>query len=176
MNTQNPDSDNNARRRVVPFWCKRLAAILLAALASFQIVAAQEPGPTPPNDAAWGGFRVGERLTYDVSFGGFSSVAFAETSVVSGGKLEGRDAVELRMRIKTTEFFGAAFYFVDLSRSTFAAVETGLPLFVRNTSREGGLPKSTVRNYLDAPVLNYDLLSMLYRARQSGGAGSFTLE
>jgi hypothetical protein len=42
-----------------------------------------------------GNFRVGERLTYNFSFEKFKDVAYAELYVVSRGKLEGKDAIEL---------------------------------------------------------------------------------
>src|SRR5687768_17611046 len=72
-------------------------------------------------------FRLGEKLSYNVSFGKFANAAYAETFVASRGKLSGRDAVELRGRVKTLEMVSAAFFMVDETRSVYAAPDTGLP-------------------------------------------------
>ncbi len=64
-------------------------------------------------------FRVGERLTYSFSFERFNDVAFAELFVVSRGKLEGKDAVELHSKFTTVNFLSAAFYLIDETRNDF---------------------------------------------------------
>ena len=63
-------------------------------------------------------FRIGERLTYNMSFGQFANAGYLETYVVSRGKLAENDAVELRSKVKTNDFVSAAFYLVDESRTT----------------------------------------------------------
>lgn len=144
-----------------------------SALTILQISSAQTNTPNdniPPTP-----FRIGERLTYNVSFGKFKNAAYAETYVVSRGKLGEKDAVELRSKIKTNDFVSAAFYLVDESRTTFASAETGFPLYVRKTSSISGLPKETVENYLISTTVNYDLLTLIYQARNLGGIGIFPL-
>ena len=121
-------------------------------------------------------FRVGERLTYNISFEKFNNAAFAEIYTVSRGKLGERDAVELRAKIKTNDLVSAAFYLLDESRTTFASTETGLPLYIRKTFNAVVLPKETTYNYTVSPTLNYDLLTLIYKARNSGGVGNFTLQ
>ncbi len=139
----------------------------------FQITSAQQIpqtenlNPTP--------FRIGEKLTYNVTFGKFKNAAYAETYVVSRGKLGERDAVELRSKIKTNDFVSAAFYLIDESRTTFASAETGFPLYNRKTSNISGLPKETTENYLVTPTVNFDLLTLIYQARNIGGIGNFSL-
>ena len=49
-------------------------------------------------------FRVGERLTYTVSFEKYADVAFAEIAVVLCGRSGDRDAVELLSRLERTIF------------------------------------------------------------------------
>jgi hypothetical protein len=120
-------------------------------------------------------FRVGEKLSYSVSFGKFANAAHAETHVVSRGKLSGRDAVEIRGRVKTLEMVSAAFFMVDESRSVYAAPDTGLPLYITSNSRNTILPQGKVSNYLSQPISGYDLLSVIYKARGSAGAGTFPL-
>src|SRR5687768_15594474 len=120
-------------------------------------------------------FRVGEKLSYNVSFGKFANAAYAETYVASRGKLSGRDAVEIRGRVKTLEMVSAAFFMVDESRSVYAAADTGLPLYIASNSKNTILPQEKINNYLSQPPSGYDLLSVLYKARGSSGAGTFPL-
>lgn len=120
-------------------------------------------------------FRIGERLTYNFSFEKFDNVAYAETYVVSQGKLGEKNAVELRSKFKTVDLLSAAFYLIDETRTTFASAENGLPLYVRNTTNASVLPKETINNYLVAPTTNYDWLTLIYQVRNSGGIGSFQL-
>ncbi len=120
-------------------------------------------------------FRIGEKISYNVSFGKFSNAAYAETLVVSRGKLSGRDAVEIRGRVKTLEMVSAAFFMVDESRTVYAAPDTGLPLYISSNSNNTILPQEKISNYLSQPTSGYDFLSVLYKARESGGAGTFPL-
>ncbi|HMQ02724.1 MAG TPA: DUF3108 domain-containing protein [Pyrinomonadaceae bacterium] len=121
------------------------------------------------------GFRVGEKITYTVSFEKFSNVAFAEMHTVSRGKIGEIEAVELRGRVKTLELMSAAFYLVDESRVVFASPDSGLPLYVTKTQHVGGLPRDYVQNFLSTPTSNYDLLTTIYRLRQSDGSGTFNI-
>ena len=121
-------------------------------------------------------FRIGERLTYNFSFEKFENVAYAETYVVSQGKLGEKNAVELRSKIKTLNLFSAAFYMVDESRTTFVSAETGLPLYIRGTSNDSVLPKETINNFLINSTTSYDWLSLVYQVRNTGGIGSFPLQ
>ena len=120
-------------------------------------------------------FKIGERLTYNISFEKFKNSAYAELYTVSRGKLGEKDAVELRSKIKTNELVSAAFYLLDEKRTTFAAAETGLPLYVRKVSNAGVLPEETINNYLIEPTLGYDLLTLIYQIRKVGGIGTFSL-
>ena len=121
-------------------------------------------------------FKIGERLTYAVGFEKFSNVAYAEFHVVSRGKIGDVDAVELRSKIKTLEFVSAAFYLVDESRTVFASPDSGLPLYVSKTQYVGGLPKESIQNYLAAPTVNFDLVTMIYKIRHSGGSGTINIQ
>ncbi len=120
-------------------------------------------------------FRVGEKLTYNVSFGKFSNAAYVEMSVVSRGNLDGHEVVELRSRLKMLGFVSAAFFQFDENRTVFADPDTGLPHYVSKMVNYGVEPKETVGNYLKAPTPNFDLLSLMYKAREVNGTGSFTL-
>lgn len=121
-------------------------------------------------------FRLGERLTYTVSMDTFDNVAFVETYVVSAGKLGERDAVELRSKIKMIDFASAAFYQIDETRTTFAAPDTGLPIYSRIEDASGPLPKATVADHQTVAATSHDLNTLIYAIRSAGSAGSFTLE
>ncbi len=150
--------------------------VFFGAIAFFILksVSAQNAGKTetlPPTP-----FRIGERLTYNVSFGRFKNVGFAEIAVVSRGKLGEKDAVELHSKFKTNELVAAAFYLLDESRITYAAADSGLPIYVRKSSNAGIFPEETVDNFLVTPTTNFDLLTLVYRIRNAGGLGSFLMQ
>ena len=151
-----------------------LAFPLFLIVQNFQFVSAQNPlkiqtlSPTP--------FRIGERLTYNVSFEKFNNAAYAEIYAVSRGKLGEKDAVELRSKIKTNELVSAAFYMLDDSRTTYAASDSGLPLYIRKICNSGLEPKETISNFLVNPTAYNDLLTVIYHARNAGGNGSFSFQ
>ncbi|HEX8367173.1 MAG TPA: DUF3108 domain-containing protein [Pyrinomonadaceae bacterium] len=120
-------------------------------------------------------FRVGERLSYNVSFGKITDAAYAEIFVVSRGKLAGRDAVELQGKFKTTNLV-SAFYLLDEIRMSYASAETGLPLYTRVVSNEGILPKETAKNFLENPTAYHDLLTAIYQARNLNGSGTVSFQ
>lgn len=150
----------------------RTAALLSAIFALIFSAAlfAQESRTLPATP-----FRVGERLTYNISFERYTDVGFAEMYVVSRGKLGESDAVELRSRVKTTGLLSASFYAVDETRTTFASAESGTPLYIRRADNGGVIPKESVSNYLTSPASGLDLLTLIYKARQQGGSGVFIL-
>ncbi len=121
-------------------------------------------------------FRIGEKLTYTVSFGRFKNAGYAEIYTVSRGKLNERDSVELQSKFKTSELVSAVFYFLDESRTTFAAADSGLPIYIRKTSNPGALQTETTNNFLTVPTQNYDLLTIIYKLRNAGGTGNFLMQ
>ncbi len=120
-------------------------------------------------------FRIGEKLAYTVSYGKFPNAAYAETHVVSRGKIGGKDAIEIRSKVKTLEMVAAAFFMFDESRTVYAAPDSGLPLYVSTLSQDSALPKETVLNFLTAPTTNFDMVTLLFKAREAGGVGTFPL-
>lgn len=144
------------------------AAMFLAAAASLF-------GQTPVNTTPFG-IRVGEKLTYSVSLEPFDNMAYVEFRTVSRGTYAGRDAVELFSRLKTLDVASAAFVMIDEERTTYAAAETGVPLFTIVTDNTYGLPKHTNRDLTQLPSPNLDLLTMLWKLRLSGGSGTLVFE
>lgn len=121
------------------------------------------------------GIRIGERLTYNMSFELYENVGFAEMYAVSRGKLGDADAIELRAKFKTTGIFSAAFFQHDETRTTFVGYESGSPLLVRRRDNLGASVRETVSNYTSSPAPGFDLVSLIYRSRPTGGSGSFNL-
>lgn len=127
------------------------------------------------SEAAPALFRIGEKITYTISFGRFSNVGYAELYAVSRGRLAERDAVELRGRFKTLDFVSAAFYLIDETRTVFADAEGGLPLYINSVQNAGTIPRETNSNYLSVQAQGYDLLSIIYKIRQASGTGALSL-
>ncbi|HEX8637006.1 MAG TPA: DUF3108 domain-containing protein, partial [Pyrinomonadaceae bacterium] len=157
-----------ARFFIVVFFIAVSAGIIFNRASAQNAALVQTAAPTA--------FRIGERLTYNISLGKFSNAGYAETYVVSRGKIGNKDAVELRSKIKTNDFVSAAFYLLDESRTTFAAADSGAPLYIREIENESVLPKETIQNYLVAPAASFDWLTLVYQARTAGGNGNFSLQ
>lgn len=156
------------------FFFFALAVIFAAVvLQNFQIASAQNPVKI---QSATTPFRVGERLTYNISFEKFFNSGYAEIYAVSRGRLGDKDAIELRAKIKTNELVSAAFYLLDESRTTFAASDSGLPLYTKKISNAGIEPKETINNYTVNPTIYNDLLTLIYQARNASGSGNFNFQ
>ncbi len=118
-------------------------------------------------------FRIGEKLAYTISFGKIADGGYAELYVASRGKIGGKDVVEIHSKAKTRGLVSASFFLIDEHRTVYASPDTGLPVFVRRTADDGPLPRETVNNYIKEPASNFDLLTILYKAREAGGTGSY---
>jgi hypothetical protein len=122
-------------------------------------------------------YRVGERLTYDISFSQFVSAAHVELAVVGQGTFFGREAVQLRAHAQTTGVVGAAIFALNNDYATFVDPESGLPFRVQQVTREAGhnsivstdydQPGTAIssRDRANAVAGTYDLLSAIYRVR-----------
>ena len=80
-----------------------ISTLIILFLASVFPLFAQEKNGGAPLAFSQSPYRVGERLTYNVSFSNFPSAAHVEVEVVSRGVYFGRDAVQLRAHVETTE-------------------------------------------------------------------------
>ena len=142
-------------------------AIAAAFIGFLPRAAAQTDTPVPTF------FRIGEKLSYNISFGKFSNGGYAEMYVASRGKMSGKDVVEIRSKATTQGLVGASFFLIDERRTVFAAPDTGLPLYIKRIASDGPLPMQTVSNFLKDPTPNFDLLTMIYKAREAGGVGTY---
>lgn len=139
---------------------------ILISFAAFTLLTLGTDAQTPTQ------FRVGERITYSVSFDQFDDIAYAEMYTVSRGAISGKDAVELRWKLKTLNFASAAFYQINETRTVFAAPDSCLPLYTLRTESPDGIPKETIADYTKNPAVNFDLVTLIYKIRQSDGSGA----
>lgn len=160
-----PNGDRPVGTRVFPLLA---AAALMSVVLTLSMISASAGQADPA-------LKVGEKLTYSISFNNFDAAGYAEIHVVSRGKLEGRDAVELSAKLKSVDLLSAAFYTWDDARTTFISPDSGYPLLVKEVLNTGPFPREASRSYLQEPATALDLLSMIYRVRALGGAGSFSV-
>ena len=131
----------------------------------------------PPFNAAT--YRVGERLTYDVSFAHFVSAAHVELLVAGRGKYFDREGIELRAHVETSGVVNVALLAINNDYTTYVDAATGLPYRSQQVVREAG-KTSEARNDYDQPAGTeaiptksrtgefpgtFDLLSAAYRLR-----------
>lgn len=116
-------------------------------------------------------YRVGERLTYDISFSNFISAAHVELRVVARGTFFGRDAIQLRGHVETTGVVSVALLAINDDYVSYVDPQTGLPFRSEQVTHQG--PRATERSQdLSGAVL--DFLSAIYRVRATGLSGSST--
>ncbi|HEX8559032.1 MAG TPA: DUF3108 domain-containing protein [Pyrinomonadaceae bacterium] len=154
-----------------------LAALCLCGAARAQ----QQPRATDVSTAPFSPspYRVGERLTYTVSFSSFPTAAHVETRVTERGPLYDREGVELRAHVETIGVISAALYALNNDYATVVDPSTGMPYRAQQSIRQGGRIQSVTQDYnaplgdsalspgRESPVTpgSFDLLSALYRVR-----------
>ncbi len=126
-------------------------------------------------------YRVGERLTYNVSFSNFPTAAHVELLVAGRGQFYGREGVELRARVETIGVVSAALYSINNEYVTHVDPATGLPYRAQQIIREAARTDSVTLDFntvavgptppnssAQAPVTtvgSYDFLAAIYRLR-----------
>jgi hypothetical protein len=162
----------------------KLKRMLAAALAALTLCASAVAQQGRVGDVSAGPFnaapyRVGEHLTYTVSFSNFPVAAHIELSVASRGELYGREGVELQAHVETVGVISAALYAINNNYVSFVDPATGLPYRARQEIREGSRVENVTRDFntplvesaiptkqpVAAPAASYDLLSALFRLR-----------
>lgn len=157
-------------RRFASFYFSALLALIFVSFTGLSVYGQSFTGVPSPTR-----FRVGEKLTYSISFGKLGNAGYAETYIASRGTLSGRDAIEIRSKIKTLDLVSAAFFMIDESRTIFVAPDTGLPLYISKNSNEGPIPREAIANYLTEPTSSYDIITLMFKARETSGSGNFNL-
>lgn len=122
-------------------------------------------------------YRVGERLTYNVSFSNFPDAAHVEVEIVSRGTHFGREAIQLRAHVETNGVINVALFAINNDYMTYVDPATGLPFRVEESARDAIKSADSVQDF-NQPAGNeaippkqrgfpgtYDFLSAFYRAR-----------
>ncbi|HEY0407238.1 MAG TPA: DUF3108 domain-containing protein [Pyrinomonadaceae bacterium] len=152
---------------------------LLAGLLWFHPIAAQQAGTVETVATSASPYRVGERLTYHVTFSNFINAAHVELLVAQRGNFFNRDALQLRAHVETAGVVNAALYSINNDYTTYIDPNSGLPFRTQQVIREGGRTTDTSSEY-NQPVGTaaipdklrigefpgtYDFISALYRLR-----------
>jgi hypothetical protein len=151
-----------------------LSLALAATFPTRQIAHAQSPTAQT--------LRVGEKLTYSVSFSNFPIAAHVQLYVAGRGAYFNRDGYELRAHVETVEQVRAALLALDNYYFTYVDPQTGLPYRARVTAGAQPLPPATpeagdpapqfsdittIPSPIDADAANsvHDLISAVYSMR-----------
>ena len=83
-------------------------------------------------------YRVGERLTYDVSFSQFVSAAHVELLVAARGNFFARESIQLKAHVETHGVVNVALLSLNNDYTTYVDPGTGLPFRAQQVIREAG--------------------------------------
>jgi Protein of unknown function (DUF3108) len=136
-------------------------------------------------------YRVGERLTYNVSYSNIPSAAHLEVEVIARGVFFGRDAVQLRGHVETLDVVNVALLSINNDYMTYVDPETGLPFRSEQSARDAIKTADSAEDF-NQPAGNealppkhrgfpgtYDFVSAFYRVRAlplaDGAVYNFTL-
>ena len=152
-----------------------ISTLVILVLAFIFPLFSQENGATLP--LAQSPYRVGERLTYNVSYSSFPDAAHVELEVVSRGIHFGREAIQLRAHLETTGVINVALLAINNDYVTYIDPGTGLPFRAEETARDAIKAANSVDDF-NQPAGNeaippqqkgfpgtYDFVSAFYRAR-----------
>ncbi|MGI8917495.1 MAG: DUF3108 domain-containing protein [Pyrinomonadaceae bacterium] len=136
--------------------------IPLFLLLSLPNASAQQKGDIASLPFSPAPYRVGERLTYDVSFSNFISAAHVEIRVVALGNFFGREAILLRGHVETTGVVNVALFAINNDYISYVDPQTGLPYRSELVRHEGTRTNESAHE-LSGGI--YDFLSAIHRVR-----------
>jgi hypothetical protein len=123
-------------------------------------------------------YRVGERLTYNVSFSNFISAAHVELLVAARGTFLGREGIQLKAHVETNGVVNAALFAINNDYITYVDPATGLPYRGQQTIRQASRIAESFADFNQPEGTtaissgrtgelpgSYDFLSALYRLR-----------
>jgi len=153
--------------------------IILAVFSFAPAAAAQQKADASAMPFTPQAYRVGERLTYDVSFAQFVSAAHIELSVAARGQFFAREGIQLRAHAETTGVVNVALFAVNNDYTTYVDPDSGLPYRAQQVVHQAGRTTDDSSDYnqpagadaIPAKLRTgefpgtYDLLSALYRLR-----------
>jgi hypothetical protein len=154
-------------------------ACLLLVLGAFVSSASAQQTETPayqPFSPA--PYRVGERLTYNVSFSNFIAAAHVELFVAARGTFFGREGIQLNGHVASNGVVSAALFAVNNNYTAYIDPATGQPFHVEQTIRQNSRTERTMTDFSQpagndvAPSKSYfglpgayDFVSAVYRLR-----------
>ncbi|HEV2905580.1 MAG TPA: DUF3108 domain-containing protein [Pyrinomonadaceae bacterium] len=177
MRHASPVSYHSTVHRNVTF--SRIAACLAVLVLTLTAVHAQqnpEAAVAPFNPSV---YRVGERLTYNISFAQFVSAAHVEMFVAGRGRYFEREGIELRAHVETSGIINVALLALNNDYITYVDAATGLPYRSQTIVHEAGRNNEAATDHNQAAGTEaipgklragefpgtYDLLSAVYRVR-----------
>jgi hypothetical protein len=92
-------------------------------------------------------YRVGEHLSYNVSFSNFLTAAHVDLLVVSRATFFNREGTQLRAHVETTGVVNAALYALNNDYTSFINPASGAPFRTQQVVREGGRTANTSSEY-----------------------------
>jgi hypothetical protein len=125
-------------------------------------------------------YRVGERLTYNVTFANFPTAAHIELWVAGYGSYFNRTGVHVRGHVETVGVVNAALFSVNNDYLAYINPDNGEPYMTQQFRREAGSSENMSREYQNRPQGTeaipgkvrsanvpgtYDIVSALYRMR-----------
>lgn len=170
MENERADSFRIKPRTAVLFFLALIASSVFLAL----FCAGIEADASVPSFQETDSIRIGERLSYVVSLDGFGNVGYADLMVVSRGRIEGRDAFEVRFKVKTFDVVNAVFFPLDEVRTAYLDAASGLPFSIKRVLDPSGFSQERSEGVATAPSA-LDLISLIYKVRRAGGDGKFRL-
>jgi hypothetical protein len=158
---------------------KLAAACLLLVLGALALpFSAQQTDDLASQPFSPAPYRVGERLTYNVSFSNFISAAHIELLVAARGTFFGREGIQLKGHVETNGVVNAALFAINNDYTTYVDPSTGLPFRSEQTIREASRTAETSADFnqpngtaaIPAKHMGeipgtYDFLSAIYRLR-----------
>jgi hypothetical protein len=158
---------------------KLAAACLLLVLGAFAFpFSAQQTDESASQPFSPGPYRVGERLTYNISFSNFISAAHVELLVSARGTFFGREGIQLKGHVETNGVVNAALFAINNDYITYIDPATGLPYRGEQTIRETTRTTATAAEFNQPAGTaaippkrigeipgTYDFLSAIYRVR-----------
>ncbi|HEX7295844.1 MAG TPA: DUF3108 domain-containing protein [Pyrinomonadaceae bacterium] len=133
--------------------------------------------PVFGQDGASSPYKIGERLTYIISYSNFPSAAHAQVQVVARGNFYGRDAIQLQGHVVTTELINVALIAINNDYTTYVDPQSGVPFRSEQVIRDAITSSQSFHEFTqstDAPAVSqkeaavpatFDFLSAFYRLR-----------
>ena len=154
----------------------QLTALLVLLTCTLNAQKKSDASQSPFNPAA---YRVGERLSYSISFSHFVGAAHVEIYVAGRGTFFNRDGIQLRAHAETTGVVNVAVFAINNDYATYVDTATGLPFRAQQVVREADRTSDSASDYNQPAGIaalpgqtgagvfpgTYDLLSAVYRVR-----------